>query len=68
MKVTVEVFWYYEEQEKDGRWTSAYAGYLYARETATALMEKRKAQVPRARLRLVKVKKETRSYRSRNLP
>ena len=68
MSVEIEVSWFYEERQEDGRWISAFGGYKFNRAQATEKMERRKAVAPRAVLRLVCVVRKTRSYRERYSP
>lgn len=67
MKVTVQTRWYFEEWSRTA-WVSAFYGYYLDRDKATELMEKRKKEAPKAKLRLVCQVNKTRSYRNRNSP
>jgi len=65
--MTTITIWYYEEfvSLRDG-WVSAYAGYSCSRAHALELMETRKQEYPRAKLRLVRSEKRVFNYRERN--
>jgi len=65
--MTTITIWYYEEfVSPQSGWVSAYAGYGCSRAHALELMETRKQEYPRAKLRLVRDEKRVFSYRERN--